>query len=252
MRWATPRRFRAVHAFAKLSLHYSAMGQGEFETAYQLAASITPAGQLPPFVSTAVYSIMGFVEAAVRTDRRAEATAHVEAMRRTNIAEISPRLALLSGASAAIAASDERADELFERALAVPGADRLPFDLARVQLAYGEHLRRSRSIADARRYLNAASETFERLGARPWAGRATNALRATGLARHRVERLHAESLTPQELEIAGLAATGMTNKQIGQQLYMSPRTVGTHLYRVFPKLGITSRAALRDALNQLE
>jgi DNA-binding CsgD family transcriptional regulator len=252
MRWATPRRARAVHAFSNLALHLSAMGQGEFETAYQLAASITPAGQLPPYVSTAVYSIMGFVEAAVRTGRRTQATAHVEAMRRTNIAGISPRLALLSGGSAAIAASDEQAAELFERALAVPGADRLPFDLARVQLAYGEQLRRNRSIADARRYLNAAADTFERLGARPWAGRATNELRATGLARHRVERLQAESLTPQELEIASLAATGMTNKQIGQQLYMSPRTVGTHLYRVFPKLGITSRAALRDALNQLE
>ena len=57
-----------------------------------------------------------------------------------------------------------------------------------------------------------------------------------------------ESLTPQELQIAMLAATGLSNKQIGNRLYMSHRTVGAHLYRVFPKLGITSRAALRDAL----
>jgi DNA-binding NarL/FixJ family response regulator len=77
-------------------------------------------------------------------------------------------------------------------------------------------------------------------------------LRATGLAKPLAARLQAESLTPQELGIARLAATGMTNKQIGLQLHMSPRTVGTHLYRVFPKLGIASRAALRDALNRQE
>ena len=136
---------------------------------------------------------------------------------------------------------------LFEQALAVPGVDRFPFDVARVQLVYGEHLRRNRSIADARRYLNAAAGTFERLGARPWAGRAASELRATGLAKPLAERPQAESLTPQELEIARLAATGMTNKQIGLQLHMSSRTVGTHLYRVFPEIGyrLASRATGR-------
>jgi DNA-binding CsgD family transcriptional regulator len=250
MRWATPRRARVVHAFSNLALHYSAMGRGDFEAAYQLAAAITPAGQLPPYGSTAVYCLMGLVEAAVRTNRHSEAAAHVGAMQRANIAAISPKLALYSASSAAMAAPDEQAAGLFEQALAVPGVDRFPFDVARVQLAYGEHLRRNRSIADARRHLTAAAGTFERLGARPWAGRAASELRATGLAKPLAERSQAESLTPQELEIARLAATGMTNKQIGLQLHMSPRTVGTHLYRVFPKLGIASRAALRDALNR--
>lgn len=59
------------------------------------------------------------------------------------------------------------------------------------------------------------------------------------------------SLTPQQLEIAQLAAAGLTNKQIGERLFLSHRTVGTHLYQIFPKLGITSRAALRDALKDL-
>jgi DNA-binding NarL/FixJ family response regulator len=58
-------------------------------------------------------------------------------------------------------------------------------------------------------------------------------------------------LTPQELRIAMLAAEGKSNKQIGQQLYLSPRTVGSHLYRIFPRLGVTSRAALRDALTAM-
>jgi DNA-binding NarL/FixJ family response regulator len=55
-------------------------------------------------------------------------------------------------------------------------------------------------------------------------------------------------LTPQQQQVAELAASGLTNKQIGEQLFLSPRTVATHLYELFPKLGITSRAALRDAL----
>ena len=62
---------------------------------------------------------------------------------------------------------------------------------------------------------------------------------------------HGESLTPQERQIAELAAAGLTNKEIGQQLFLSHRTVSGHLHRVFPKLGITSRAALRDGLASL-
>ena len=58
-------------------------------------------------------------------------------------------------------------------------------------------------------------------------------------------------LTPHEREIASLAAGGLTNKQIGERLFLSPRTVSTHLYRIFPKLGVSSRAGLRDALQRL-
>jgi DNA-binding NarL/FixJ family response regulator len=78
--------------------------------------------------------------------------------------------------------------------------------------------------------------------------RAGNELRATGLTIGQSEAPGLASLTPQQREIAMLAAEGLTNKQIAERLFLSPRTVGTHLYQVFPKLGITSRAALRDAL----
>ena len=88
---------------------------------------------------------------------------------------------------------------------------------------------------------------MERLGARPWARRAAIELGATGATRQRVNG--GASLTLQEREVARLAATGMTNREIAARLYMAPRTVSAHLYRIFPKLGITSRAALRDALN---
>ena len=97
----------------------------------------------------------------------------------------------------------------------------------------------------------AATETLDRLGAHPWAQRAHSELRATGVADTTRPDTRAVALTAQERQIATLAATGLTNKQIGQQLFLSHRTVGAHLHRIFPKLGITSRAALRDALEAL-
>ena len=92
----------------------------------------------------------------------------------------------------------------------------------------------------ARTQLAAALDTFDRLGARPWAQRAANELRATGITIGRPEITGAEALSPQQLEIAQLAA-GMSNKEIGERLFLSHRTVGSHLYQIFPKLGITSR-----------
>jgi DNA-binding CsgD family transcriptional regulator len=93
----------------------------------------------------------------------------------------------------------------------------------------------------------AAAEAFQRLGATPWEARANRELRATGVTVAKADTGLA-SLTPQQRQIALLAAAGHTNKEIAARLFLSPRTVSTHLYQVFPKLGITSRAALRDAL----
>ncbi len=89
---------------------------------------------------------------------------------------------------------------------------------------------------------------FERLGSGCWAKRAALELRASGETAQLRQDYDRDALTPQELEIAMLGASGLSNKEIAQQLSLSPRTVGAHLYRIFPKLGITSRAALRDAL----
>jgi DNA-binding CsgD family transcriptional regulator len=151
---------------------------------------------------------------------------------------------------AALAAPGERAQLLFEEAIAAIDAERWPFDLAWIHLLYGERLRRARHIARSRMYLETAAEMFGRLDARIWADRAWTELRAAGHDRERGERRDAEALTSQELEIAKLAATGLTNKQIADRLHLAPRTVSAHLYRIFPKLGISSRAALRDALTR--
>ena len=118
-------------------------------------------------------------------------------------------------------------------------------------MAYGERLRRWRFTTDSRTHLAAALDTFQSLGAKPWAARAAAELRATGQTRSRGDGARGAALTPQELEIATLAASGLSNKRIAERMYISHRTVGAHLYRVFPKLGVESRAALRDALAAL-
>ena len=246
-RWAAPRRIGQAEAHARHVRVLAALGQGDFEDAYRHAAAISPPGVLAPYVPAALWVPMDLVEAAVRTGRNAEAAAHVTALREAGVAALSPRLALLATASEAMAAPDDAASGAFGKALAIPGADRFPFDLARVRLCYGERLRRGRAITEARAQLTAALEIFERLGAAPWAARAASELRAAG----RAVRGDRDLLTPQELEIAKLAAAGLSNKEIGQRLSLSHRTVGAHLYQIFPKLGITTRAALRDALASL-
>jgi len=243
--WAAPRRIRA-YAWQPRAL--AAIGLGDFEEAYRQVTMINPPGTLASHVPYVMWSTLDLVEAAVRTGRHEEAAAHVDAVRTAGIAGLSSRLALLAAGSAAIAAPDNDAPALFEEALAAPGVQRWPFDLARVQLLYGERLRRTRNVAESRGHLDSAREIFERLGAQPWAKRAAGELRATGHARPRASGQGQDALTPQERQIAMLAASGLTNKQIGERLYLSHRTVGFHLHRLFPKLGINSRAALRDAL----
>jgi DNA-binding CsgD family transcriptional regulator len=248
VQWAGPRGIRAGLWLAAHVRALAALGLGDFEETYQQASMISPPGLLAPHVPYALRVLMDLVEAAVRTGRDAEAAAHVAAMHEANLAGLSPRLALVVGASSAMAAPDDRAVELFQATLALPGIERWQFDLARVQLAYGERLRRRRAMREARVQLNAAREIFERLKARPWMDRASAELRATGQTKPRAGDNVLDRLTPQELEIVSLAASGLTNKQIAERLFLSPRTVGGHLHRAFPKLGVATRAALRDAL----
>ena len=139
------------------------------------------------------------------------------------------------------------AAERFERG-ARRRPDRWPFQRARIQLAYGQWLRRHRRVADSRGVLRAARDTFDALGCAPWGEQARRELRASGeRSRRRVPEAR-DQLTAQELQIAQLAAQGLSNREIGQRLFLSHRTISTHLYRVFPKLGITSRAELGTAL----
>lgn len=248
-RWAAPRQAGMVQLYARHARALGALARGDHERAYHDLAAISPPGRLRSHVPLALWAAMDLVTAAARTERHAEAISHSHAMRDARVSALSPRLALLSLGSAAIASRDENGLNLFKQALAVPSAERWPFDLARVQLAYGERLRRAHAKAEARVQLNTALETFRRLGAQPWAAHAANELQATGLTG---AGPYPGVLSPQERLIAEFAAAGLTNREIGQRLFLSHRTVGGHLYRVFPKLGISSRAALRGALDAEE
>ncbi|GAB3893887.1 hypothetical protein GCM10029964_071380 [Kibdelosporangium lantanae] len=121
-------------------------------------------------------------------------------------------------------------------------ADLYPFEHARTLLVRGQRLRRDRRASAARTPLRQATELFDSLGCGQWAEVARGELRACGGA---VVRNTAE-LTAQELQVARLAAGGLSNKEIGARLFVSPRTVGYHLYKIFPKLGIATRSQLRD------
>jgi DNA-binding CsgD family transcriptional regulator len=228
----------------------AAIGRGDFDQAYRFAAAVSPPGEFASHTGEALFVCMDLVEAAVHTNRLDEANAHVAAMRKEGIAALSTRLALLVAGSAAIAAPDDAAAELYEKAVGQPGADRWPFDLARVRLAYGEQLRRTRSTSRSRAQLSAAFDVFQQLGAHPWTTRAGNELRATGQVRLLTPCFGPATLTPQEQTIAELVASGLSNKQVAERLYLSHRTVENHLHRMFPKLGITSRAGLRDAISR--
>ncbi|MBB2943439.1 DNA-binding CsgD family transcriptional regulator [Actinoplanes lutulentus] len=223
----------------------AAIAREDYEDAYRQAVALGPAGTFAAYVPHALWVSFDLVEAAVRTGRHREAADHVAAMHRTDLFAVSPRLMLLRAGAAAVADRGESALAAFEEACATPGAGQWPLDLARLRLLYGERLRRARRNGPARAQLNEALETFERLGAVPWIERARRELRAAGEGQPRTD---AETLTAQELEIARLAAEGLTNRQIGERLFLSHRTVGAHLYRLYPKLGITNRTGLHAAL----
>ncbi|GAB2520643.1 helix-turn-helix transcriptional regulator [Nocardia heshunensis] len=185
------------------------------------------------------------VEAAVRTGRVDVAGAHLAILELWAERTAAPWAIAATAVSHALLVDGPAAEELFQAALAVPEAADRPFAHARVQLLYGEWLRRARRRADARIELTAAREIFYRLGATPWRQRTDDELALSGDRRREAPGPSGDDLlTPQELRIARLAAGGLTNREIGAQLFISPRTVGHHLSQVFPKLGLASREDL--------
>jgi DNA-binding CsgD family transcriptional regulator len=160
---------------------------------------------------------------------------------------------LVHRAHALVAETDAEAEDRFQAALRESDGLDAELELARTQLLYGEWLRRHRRIVEARTHLATASAAFDAAGAASFAERAAAELRAAGGAATSscAKTGPATTLTPQELQIAQLAAAGLTNRDIAERIYLSHRTVAAHLYKVFPKLGITSRSQLHAALGSL-
>ena len=186
-------------------------------------------------------------EAAAYSGQQAEARVLLAELERVAADTGFPYLQAALAYARPLLADDDEAERLFQAGLTTDLAS-WPFLRARLLLAYGAWLRRHRRVAESRVPLRAARETFDALGAVPWGERARQELRASGVTSRRRVPETRDQLTPQELQIAGMAAGGLSNREIGQQLYISHRTVGYHLSRVFPKLGITSRTQLHAAV----
>jgi DNA-binding CsgD family transcriptional regulator len=149
-----------------------------------------------------------------------------------------------------LTAPDGEAGSLFLAALG-QNLTGYPFFRARTLFSFGRWLRRQRRRAESRAPLREAIGLFDALGATRWSERARQELRATGEKIGPRTADARDHLTPQELQIAQLAAAGLSNREIGERLFLSHRTIGSHLYRIFPKLGITARAQLRDVLDSI-
>ncbi|OAN33889.1 AAA family ATPase [Mycolicibacterium iranicum] len=246
--WAQPRGVTTVLRYAHHPRVLAASATGDFDAAFRHATALSPAGVLSFPAPHCTWVMFDLVEAALRTGRETDARAHVDAMREADVASLSPRMDLIQRGVEALVFDSVETDRRLEEVLSAPSSNRWLFEASRIRLAFAENLRRRRIPDRPRQHLLAARVGFAAMGAQPWLSRTQQELRASGF-RAADEPSTSVSLTAQELEIAHLAASGLTNRQIGERLYLSHRTVGAHLYRVFPKLGVASRAGLRDALS---
>ncbi|MEV4344579.1 helix-turn-helix transcriptional regulator [Actinoplanes sp. NPDC049596] len=223
---------------------HAALAVGNGPAAFDHLLRTFDTGDIAYHPTMRFWAVGSLAEAAVMAGRAARFEALLPGLEEEEAATGSPALTRgLVYARALLRLRSSTADYAPDEIATVLPAH--PFDKARADHAYGSALRRDRQYSRARPYLRAAASLFEALGATAWADRSRQELRVTGETVRRTD----DRLTAQETQIATLAAQGLTNKEIGRRLFLSPRTVGTHLYRIFPKLGITSRAELASALD---
>ncbi|MEO5832620.1 MAG: BREX system ATP-binding domain-containing protein [Nakamurella sp.] len=243
----TPVASSSLLAGVQLARGVAALGASRYEEAYDhLRRVFDPAD--PAFHRVQqVWTLSYLAEAAVHTGREVEARGLLAAMEAVTGNSPSPGAVIILEYSRAVLANDSSAEALLTGAITGAGGE-LQWHRARAELAYGSWLRRRRRVVESRMHLRTARDAFDGLSANAWAQRADQELRATGERGWQRKANARERLSPQEAQIAQLAAQGLSNREIAQQLYLSHRTVSSHLYRIFPKLGITSRSQLGPAL----
>ncbi len=186
------------------------------------------------------------IEAAARANQLERASAPLSQLSSWARASGTPWALGLAARAQALASTDAVAEEHFREAIQQLRNCRITVHLARTHLVYGEWLRRQGRRQAARQQLRTAHEMLSGMGAEAFAARAGRELRATGEHPRSRTAQPSDALTAQELQIARLVATGATSREVGAQLFLSPRTIEAHLRNIFPKLGITSRRQLRD------
>jgi len=239
-----------VAARARRALGVAALGDGSYLQAFTQLRGLFSEDGTPLHNYASYLGVADLAAAAVRADRRIEGCDVIEHALSRLDGSTSPRLEQLIARARGILADPSNSEACFDKALADPAGDQWPFERAQLRLDHAEWLRRRRRINDAKPVLTEALGTFRRLRARSWAQRAEAELRACGVA---VGRAPGEpdalgELTPQQRQIVRLAGDGLTNREIGDRLFLSPRTVSSHLYRSYPKLGVAGRHQLRDVI----
>jgi DNA-binding CsgD family transcriptional regulator len=236
---------RARRVFGIAALH-----DGAHVAAYaQLRQMFGPDGRpVHPLVS--YLGLADLAAAAVLAGRRIEGRDALELALGHLGGTPSPRLEQILARARGILADPAGANAYFEKALSDPAGEQWPFERAQLQLDYAGWMRRRRRINEAKPLLIAALETFRRLQANAWAQRAEAELRSCGVAVADAPRAPDAlwELTAQQRQIVFLAASGNTNREIADRLFLSPRTVASHLYRSYPKLGISGRRQLHGLI----
>ncbi|WP_300614221.1 LuxR family transcriptional regulator, partial [Trebonia sp.] len=244
---ALPARISAVLSGIQFARGVTAIAAGRYDEAFDQLRRVFDRGDPCYQAIQSAWALGDLAEAAAHTARTAEVRALAEAFRPRPGDSVTPWTRVALGYAAPLLAEESGAELEFNRALAVD-LTRWPAYRARLLLEYGSWLRRRYRVAAARGPLRTARQICEAHGLLPWAERARRELRATGEASEEPRAQPRTSLSPQEFQIAQLAAEGLSNREIAQRLYLSHRTVGSHLYRIFPKLGITSRTQLPSVL----
>ncbi|MEW2581578.1 helix-turn-helix transcriptional regulator, partial [Streptomyces syringium] len=246
---AIPHRLGLRVGVASYALGLLDLGLGRFEQAHERLTALTTAGPGAGHPAAVWGSTADRVEAAVGAGDTEAARAAVDFLERWSANATSPRARALLARCRALVADDGTAPELLRRSLDLLADDSgAAYDRARTALLLGERLRRERRVGEARPHLRHAAEAFGRLGAVPWERRALGELRAAGEAGDRAEPAALTTLTAQELRITRLVAEGLSNRDVAARLFLSTRTVEYHLYKVYPKLGVTSRTELARLL----
>ncbi|MFF8675174.1 ATP-binding protein [Streptomyces sp. NPDC015242] len=242
---------RATHARLLRAAGTAAAAAGDFDGAFRHFRSLFAEDGTPLHYFLSPRSIADLAAAAQRTGREREAARVVDAVRAAVGPQPTTRMTLLLHHAAALTGAPKDTEHHFRLATVNPVGDQWPLARAQARLHYAQWLRRRRRPLDARPLLVTAVESFTRLGAAGLADEARVELRASGVATAPAQADPLAELTAQQREIVRLAARGLRNREIAEQLLLSPRTVSSHLYNVYPKLGVSSRNQLRGLFEDL-
>lgn len=253
--WARPRHHRLVVALAGWARIGLELANAEYDAAAGYLPWLRPAAAAHAGELLVPAACADVIESLVRAGKLEQAREILDWAELRHSRWPQPLLTAATARAKAVfleAGGDEPAIEAaYERAVAA-ASQNSPFEQARLRLNYGSWLRRRRQINEARTQLRIAEEIFGAYQATPWVQRSGNELRAAGLGALDAGPANFSALTSQEQLVVELAAEGLSNREIGERLFLSARTVGSHLYKAYPKLGVSNRAQLRAALQRRE